>query len=295
MKISAINTLSATKLQFGKMNSSKNVSFNGLFQSEKAHSDEPKLDIKIIEHAEKLKEYGVKTANSDAVRLQKEGYEVLAKAQKFHAYCQSLIKNQSAEVEKVREGITDTYFWIDKDNNKISVINKNNAKGYMESLVEITKPDGKKEILLDNENGFKVYRGYKGSFKDGYEAEKVYKYEFPIGKTKEDLVLCTLSEKVKKDKTSKSADRSFNWDVNNPKNVRFITEGIKFQSNNVKYKWPGFIVTIDKRYCFDINTNTLRCTMENIKQDPGKDYRQSKDYSYDSEGKLIDYSDTTKK
>ena len=45
----------------------------------------------------------------------------------------------------------------------------------------------------------------------------------------------------------------------------------------------------------NINTNTLRCTMENIKQDPGKDYRQSKDYSYDSEGKLIDYSDTTKK
>ncbi len=289
MKISAINTFSQQKVQSFRMNSGKKVSFNGLFQTEKPYSNEPKFDKDVLNRAEELKKYCTKTAKNDAVKLQKEGYDVLKQTQEFFEYCQSAIKNQSEKITQTEEDNHQIYSWTDKNNNQIDVIFKNNSKGYAESVIEVTAVNGEKNIILDSENGFKVYKGFKGSFKDGYEAEKVYKYGIPLGKTKKDLVLYTLSENVKKSKIKKSADRSFSWDVNKPDNVKYITEGINFEYKSFTYRWPGCFVNIDKRYGFDPNSNTLSFVMENIVQNPRYEHRFSKDYQFNTEGKLIDY------
>ena len=289
MKIFAINSVNQQTIQSLKMRSNKNVSFNGLFQTEKSYLEEPKFDKEVLNRAEELKKYCTKTAKNDAVKLKKEGYDVLKQTQEFYEYCQSVIKNQSEEIELTQDGSHQIYSWTDKNNNQIDVIFKNNSKGYAESLIEVTAVNGEKNIILDSENGFKVYKGFKGSFKDGYEAEKVYKYGIPLGKTKKDLVLYTLSENVKKSKIKKSADRSFSWDVNKPDNVKYITEGINFEYKSFTYRWPGCFVNIDKRYGFDPNSNTLSFVMENIVQNPRYEHRFSKDYQFNTEGKLIDY------
>ncbi len=295
MKVSTINSVNPSTVQFLKLHSNKKVSFNGLFKDEQSNSNEPKFDKEVLTHAEELKKYCTKTAKNDAVKLKKEGHDVLKQTQEFYEYCQSVLKNQSEEIELTQDGTHQIYSWTDKNNNHISVTYKNNSKGYAESIIEVTAVNGRKDIILDSENGFKVYRGFKGSFKDGYEAEKVYKYGIPLGKTKKDLVLYTLSENVKKSKIKKSADRSFNWDVNKPDNVKYITEGINFEYKSFTYKWPGCFVNIDKRYGFDPNSNTLSFVMENIAQNPRYEHRFSKDYQFNTEGELIDYCDTTNK